>query len=361
MKQWVFKIVLGILILAGLYWLIIILYIDPAYGNRNPLHPGLITLQQFSINPGRDTLIRGKEGTLIRIERNSFNDCSGKPLKGKVTIFLSEFYTPGDIVLSGLTTTSNGDILETGGMIWLTVRQDKWPVCINEKHQLGIIIPGHNYRKNMKYYTGKVNQTNKKINWIRPAGLLNDTVISFEQTKKWDREKISLSRAVKKGIVTTDTIVLGHDNKFYNDYLNGVFDPFLPEDIKNYVFETRNPGWINIDRLIGQSDTRQISVIVRLRNKQLLNKVFVKLILPDKGVYLQAYRLDDGRYIFGTNFTEKVNLPLGAKGYLLATTYYRHKPFYSLTEFKIQNDQTFNIELKETTSESLKKLIEQKF
>ena len=361
MQQRFLKVTLGILILVVLYRLIIILYINPAYDRKNPLHPELIGMQQFSIDPAVDTVIIGKNGTLIRITAHSFTDCSGNALSGNITVFLREFYTTRDIVLSGLTTTTNNDVLETGGMIYLNAQQDKRPVCVSQKHQLGIIIPSAERKKGMMHYTGIMSRVNKNINWVRPEGLLDDTIWYKEQTGEWDQDEMKPEEAFKKGILQRLGKPAGSDDTFFNEYRNGDFSSYGFNNKVNYIFETKKLGWINIARLASQPDNKEASIAVRLRNKQPLNTVFVKLILPNQGEYLQAYKLDDGRYVFGKDLTDKIDLPLGAKGYLLAACYYNHRLFYSMTEFIISDNQMFSIELKETTSEKLKSILLEKF
>ncbi len=70
--------------------------------------------QGFSIDPKRDTVIRGKDGTALLIPANTF---AGKE---PVTIILKEYYSYEDIVTNKLSTLSNDRQLVTGGMIHLT-------------------------------------------------------------------------------------------------------------------------------------------------------------------------------------------------------------------------------------------------
>jgi len=67
--------------------------------------------QSFIINNERDTVIIGNEGTELHISANSFY-----PAKN-VTIRLQEFYSYKDIITNKLSTTSNGKLLVTGGML----------------------------------------------------------------------------------------------------------------------------------------------------------------------------------------------------------------------------------------------------
>jgi len=73
--------------------------------------------QLFTIDPTQDQIITGKEGTIIRIPANSLVNEKGKVVTSPVTIRLTECYNLTDMILNKLSTSSNGQLLETAGMI----------------------------------------------------------------------------------------------------------------------------------------------------------------------------------------------------------------------------------------------------
>ena len=73
--------------------------------------------QEFCINPKRDTVLRCEKGTIIYVKTNSFKiatTCKSKC----VTIKIKEDFLKSDMILDNLSTTSNGKIIETQGMIY---------------------------------------------------------------------------------------------------------------------------------------------------------------------------------------------------------------------------------------------------
>lgn len=71
--------------------------------------------ETFVINPNRDTLIVGKEGTKIFIPAGSFRT---KDPNAPIELKLTEFYKMSDFVLNDLsTTTTINELLESGGTI----------------------------------------------------------------------------------------------------------------------------------------------------------------------------------------------------------------------------------------------------
>lgn len=92
----------------------------------------------FVIRTNRDTVIKCKEGTLLSIPANAFlNTSNQRPVIGEVRISVKEFYKISDMMIQGLTTTSNNKLLETGGMINIKVTN-------KENNDSCILNPGKN-------------------------------------------------------------------------------------------------------------------------------------------------------------------------------------------------------------------------
>ncbi len=80
--------------------------------------------QLFTVDPTRRTTIVGSQGTRLTIAPKSFLDSSGWPVRGQVTLILREVFSRPDMVLSGLTNTSEDRILESAGQLLLEARCD---------------------------------------------------------------------------------------------------------------------------------------------------------------------------------------------------------------------------------------------
>ena len=70
----------------------------------------------------RDTVIEASEGTTMEIPANAFVIKGTEELAKNVNLQLSEYYSTSDILLANLSTTSNGHMLETAGMLHITAR-----------------------------------------------------------------------------------------------------------------------------------------------------------------------------------------------------------------------------------------------
>lgn len=109
--------------------------------------------QRFRIDPSCDTTLVGEEGTLIQLKANSIQNASGE----FVTVNLREYYQLSDMVFSNLTTeTTNGEMIETGGMIHLEVLADNGEALqLKEGQEVTIKMPYEIKKEGMHLYAGE--------------------------------------------------------------------------------------------------------------------------------------------------------------------------------------------------------------
>jgi Cytochrome c len=125
-----------------------------------------IRTQLFSINPQKENLIKGVRGGEFKIPKGAFE--GNEP----VTIELKEIYAPIEILASGLTTESNGELLESGGMFYINAKRNG--------EQLDLLkpidgsIPTEYINDSMKLFKGEEIKDGN-VNWVEPEELKNDT------------------------------------------------------------------------------------------------------------------------------------------------------------------------------------------
>lgn len=83
----------------------------------------------FVINNSKDTLLDCPEGASLIIHANSLGG-------GEITVSITEFYKKSDIILNRLSTTSDTNLLESGGMLHIEASKNGIPV----QHALKIPI-----------------------------------------------------------------------------------------------------------------------------------------------------------------------------------------------------------------------------
>lgn len=75
--------------------------------------------QEFCISSKKDTLLRCANGTIINIKENSFQlNYAQQQSKSCIRFQVKEVFSYSDMILENLTTTADGSILETQGMIY---------------------------------------------------------------------------------------------------------------------------------------------------------------------------------------------------------------------------------------------------
>jgi hypothetical protein len=159
---------------SGLSYSVIMKYSKPAVPGDKP---GLAQLpkgikdhypekpsQYFLIDPLRDTMIVGNEGTKLLFKGGSL--LSNK----KVQIELKEFYRLEDYIKSGLPTVSNGVMIQTGGSIYLNARENdagKRQVPINPQVGVGVDFTLGKTDTAMQIFIKDPRSPNQ-LNWILP-------------------------------------------------------------------------------------------------------------------------------------------------------------------------------------------------
>lgn len=125
----------------------------------------LLDEEVFSINTKQDTVIENKDGVIIFIPANAFDTDSDN-----IDVLVQSAINAEDILYAGLSTTSNGNELETGGMFYVDAFDNGERV--NLVKDLQVDVPTQNKVDGMQVYQGE-KTTDGEINWVNPAPLKN--------------------------------------------------------------------------------------------------------------------------------------------------------------------------------------------
>jgi hypothetical protein len=101
--------------------------VDPALKNSVPF-------RDFTINTDKNDTIALAEGTKLFIPAGIFVDAKGNPVKGDVQLHYRAFYTPGDIIASGISMVYDSanveHVFSSAGMFEINGTQNGEPVSI---------------------------------------------------------------------------------------------------------------------------------------------------------------------------------------------------------------------------------------
>lgn len=113
----------------------------------------------YEIDPNLDTVLYTRKGAVITIPKGSLSSKSGTNIK----LEIREAYSISDMILAGLSTTTKGTTLSSGGMIYINVEE---PGVTITKPILAE-IPTDKKVPGMQVYKGIA--TDNGIDWVEPS------------------------------------------------------------------------------------------------------------------------------------------------------------------------------------------------
>lgn len=165
--------------------------------------------QDFVINSNADTTLFCKEGTVLKISRSAFLIASTSvEVKGMVTFQVKEFYEISDILSAGLTTQSNGNILETGGMLFIQATADGQLCKLKDNSPIEISFPFAEKKDGMLLFNGS--WKDQRINWELLPTKEDDQVKDiedFEVMAEFPGGADALRKFMYKNIVSPDSLI----------------------------------------------------------------------------------------------------------------------------------------------------------
>lgn len=119
--------------------------------------------QIIEVNTEKDFTVTCKEGTTLTIPAKSFLDKkTGKLARGKVNLEVTEYYKLSDMLLANLSTKSNDEILETGGMLHLGANKKGAKLKLKSGKRIKIAF-NNKGKENMQLFNGEARSDG--VNW----------------------------------------------------------------------------------------------------------------------------------------------------------------------------------------------------
>lgn len=149
------------------------------------------TEQSFPIDIHREQTITAAKGAMVLVPANAFVFEDGTTPTGTVQLMVQEAYDPLDFISHNLTTTSGGQILQTGGMVSVTAQSEGRPLRLADGMALTVAMPdGGNFDPKMElFYAQPV--ADGGVDW-KPAGQ------KFRRTLKPARAELTIDPELGK-------------------------------------------------------------------------------------------------------------------------------------------------------------------
>jgi hypothetical protein len=346
--------------------------------------PKKIISQFHNINANRDTVFYGTDGAEIVYRANSLMTAEGKIYKGIAIFEMKEVTSLETMIRSGLTTTSDGEIIESGGMVYLqpTDQEANNLLMVNSKATV-INIPTDEYKPNMMVFKGvEVARSSKAkedfessddffqvkgtTNWIDPQPLntiIDNPIEIIPDTSYVDGNL----RSRKDGAQITDDKMTFWDvlfpnrrkkNRTFNEQIPVINPPLSFATVQYgpgvYSLTISGYGWVNCDRFLNDPRAVEVKYNVRVYDDSLSASHEVMLMLPKHKVFLKGFEIEDNKYIFGK---ERFKLPPDAFYIVLVSTVSNGKVYYSYQAGNVGANNVIPIFLKEGTEEELSRII----
>lgn len=312
-----------------------------------------------------DTVLVGREGTKIFVQKNMFKNYNG----GLVALELTEYFKIEEIILNSIeTVTNDNQLLETSGVLYVNFKENGEQLVLKDNAKYRIEVPKNIKKKSAIYYNNndsvfKWELSDDKIYTDIPDRFKNyrygltvekDGVGGYFKTVHID----SLANEWIKDSLYIEVLKVGSRNQI--DYLLHedvlVYEGNLDTLIKQlkasrnneeliYEFNASRLGYINIDRILEFEKLELISIIESTKSYKDLH---IYYIYKDNDSFYQEYWENTT-----TDFKREVKIQGKIKVIVFAT---KNSKIYSDSFYvDSKSKTTFTVDLKETTVEKLKK------
>ncbi len=150
--------------------------------------------QNFAITNKKDTVVIGNKGVKVLFPAN----CFVLPYPGaKVNVELKEYNSTADFFFAGLSTQSNGQLLESGGTIYISASCDGREVKLQNGKQVKLAFPTGRTVPGMQTFLGD-EQSNGTVNWIPTNNTATNTFASYNLYAQKKVKGIKKKQALSK-------------------------------------------------------------------------------------------------------------------------------------------------------------------
>jgi hypothetical protein len=256
--------------------------------------------QTFVFNADIPCVINGAAGTQINIPGNSLIDSAGNQAIGNITATLKEIYTIKDMILSDMHTTSGGNILRSGGMVYL------------------------------EFSDGSIH--------YRPSSTINISMPA-------DSSSIFQNMSVFFGV---------NDSSGFNWQFADSAYAFVYNNISNYTFhlilDSIGYGWINCDQFYNSFPLTDVTLTPSVTSER--NETV------ELAVYLAFPSINSVANVYGANMQQAVtayNIPVGMQtaAVVIGTGRVTKKPYFGISLFTVAAGQPVNVSVVQTDEDDI--------
>jgi hypothetical protein len=280
--------------------------------------------QTFTVDVSNDNAsITAAEGTMILIPKDAFLLPNGQPVNGPVTIEIKEIMNVNDMILSGITSASNGQILESGGEIFINATAQGQQLIIDPDTAIVIGVPKDSTNQEMQLFVGEGQGDN--FNW-QPVR----------------QDSVGMKGQGQGGTVDFTQFFL------YEDFFCTCYNA------TSYFTSIKTLGWQNIDCFYGNSSTIKNIAVSSPGFDKTNSSLFV--ILKNKNSAINVYAdlaYHNGYYDLSLPDNEPITVvAIGNKD---------GKYYLDIKDFLVSSSLVIDLTMAETTEETIVNEINTRF
>ncbi len=366
--------------------------------------------KEYVINNTKDTVLRCDKGTLLYIKANSFID-NGTPIKDEqITLQVKEVYDKSDMILESLTTTSNGALLETGGMVYINAfGKNEKPAEIAPDKSITVFKPTDNIIQNTLLFTGERDPHNDVMDWTPTNSTMTDASAiglaycssealyknvtgprdkgkrkidncpfffckinrffgSLAKSKE-ERDKTS-NRKARKNVRTRGYEDIGYE--YDCTKRDSILDFYGFDDYQDLIAELKREKLRGIETNYNNSAIRfedlqyytfnvngfgwnNIDAFLKMPARA-LTEVNVN-VKPQTNIDIRLVFKKRNILAYGSSHNNQYrfeSMPKGERAYLVALKYDGDSPLVSIEEIKVEKGATYNVNFKKLSLDELK-------
>ena len=278
-----------------------------------------VETQVFNLGLVTDSLLKGKDGTLIYFERDRFEVDATTPL----TLKLEEYYQFKYLVTHQLSTeTVDGKLLSSSGVIYLEVTDGTQEISLKENATLPVTFPDHRIHSNDIYYGARNEEGIMK--WEKDSSLVDTTVLNYQYSRiygvdqymsiKVPRDSLDYYLQLNESYAVDDLVDEINTNSTSN--YQPIIDPAK--------INLQQLDWINVDRVVAPDGFKD----VLLANEKLADYFTVYVLYEDLNSFVTY------PYYEAKDEIRLAQLPIKGKTIIIGTTYCRPRNLFATNYFR---------------------------
>jgi len=312
--------------------------------------------QSFHATSNKRILIKCNQGTNIVIDPSDLVTENGDAIGSNIDIEVKELFNQRQFVSAGVQTISDGNLLVSGGALYISVTSDGQKLKLKEGKTYSVQLPKLS-EEEMGLFYGQFDNTNG-MNWkqadqvfVLPRRPDMDTTSGGDRNSDSGYEVIVVTgtgkfrdtvRSTMKNLSSEQITKLEHETEMAGKV-------YAPIDLKKF-------GWINCDYFYKYDAPGTNVQFTITNNAEEVNYIKVYMVFKDINSVMQS------SYYIWNNKIEKSdfnNIPVDMSVRFFGVGYQHGKIFATLTsETKITSNHDEKLTLKEMNEQEFKNLIE---